>query len=217
VAVGKTTVGRLLAARLRYRFVDTGNMYRAVAWKALRNGVDSDDAPSLTILAERIHLELLPGNGNEPELLVDGQPVSTELRSPQVEQTVSSVSSILGVRRALIKHQRNLARKGRIVMVGRDIGTDVLPQAEIKVFLKASAQERARRRHREIHASAPRDGSSFNSALNTTLTNLVQRDRMDSRRAVSPLRPAADAAMIDTEGLAPNEVVERICRLMNPA
>ena len=213
MAVGKTTVGRLLAARLGYRFVDTGNMYRALAWKALKNGVDPDDGQSLTRLAERVHMEPLPGNGGEPGLLVDGQSVSTALRSPEVEQTVSAVSSIPGVRLALVKHQRHLARKGRIVMVGRDIGTDVLPRAGLKIFLEASARERARRRHLEVTGAASRDDSSFN----VTLAHLEQRDRIDSQRAVSPIRPATDAAIIDTEGLAPDKVVEHIWHLMNPA
>ena len=209
-------MGRLLAARLGYRFIDTGNMYRALAWKALKLGVDPEDGPALARLAESTRLEPAgggPGEGAEAGLLVDGQAVSTALRSPEVERAVSPVSRFPGVRRALVRHQRRLARKGGVVMVGRDIGTHVLPRAGLKVFLEASPQERARRRHREVAGDTTEGSTTYQSIL----AELERRDRIDSQRAVSPLRPATGAVIIDTEGLTPQEVADHICRLLNPA
>jgi cytidylate kinase len=206
-------VGRLLAARLGYRFIDTGNMYRALAWKALKLGIDPEDGPALARLAESTRLEMLPGEGAEAGPLVDGQAVAAALRSPEVERAVSPVSRFPQVRRALVQHQRRLARQGGVVMVGRDIGTHVLPRAGLKVFLEASPQERARRRHREVAGTAPEGSATYQSIL----AELERRDRMDSQRAVSPLRPATGAVIIDTEGLTPQEVADHICRLLNPA
>lgn len=206
-------MGRLLAARLGYRFIDTGNMYRALAWKALKLGVDPEDGPTLTRLAESTRLELLPGQGAESGMLVDGEAASTALRTPEVEQAVSPVSRFPGVRRALVRQQRRLAQRGGVVMAGRDIGTHVLPRARLKVFLEASPQERARRRHLEVAVAASRGSISYQSIK----TELERRDRIDSQRATSPLRPAADAVIIDTEGLTPEEVADRICRMLNIA
>jgi cytidylate kinase len=186
-------------------------MYRALAWKALKLGIDPEDGPTLTRMAENTRLGPAAG-GPEGKtgggLLVDGQPVSAALRSPQVERAVSPVARFPGVRRAMVRQQRRLARQGGVVMVGRDIGTHVLPRAGLKVFLEASPQERAHRRHREMGEAA-----SYKSVL----AELERRDRIDSQRAVSPLRPAAGAVIIDTEGLTPEEVADRICRLLNPA
>lgn len=211
-------MGRLLAARLGYRFIDTGNMYRALAWKALKLGIDPEDGPALARLAESTRLELLPGQGAEAGMLVDGEAASTALRTPEVERAVSPVSRFPGVRRAMVREQRRLARpsfrkEAGVVMAGRDIGTHVLPRAGLKVFLKASPQERARRRHREVAGAASKGNIPYQSIR----TELERRDRIDSQRATSPLRPAADAVIIDTEGLTPEEVADRICRLLNPA
>lgn len=206
-------MSRLLAARLGYRFIDTGNMYRALAWKALKLGVDPEDGPTLARLAESTRLELLPEEGTEAGLLVDGQAVSAALRTPEVEQAVSPVSRFPGVRRALVRHQRRLARRGGVVMAGRDIGTHVLPRARLKVFLEASPQERARRRHQEVAVATSKGSISYQSIM----TELERRDRIDSQRATSPLRPAVDAVIIDTEGLTPEEVVDRICSMLNLA
>ena len=210
VASGKTAVGGLLALRLAYRFIDTGVMYRAVTWAALRDGVSPEDETEVTALANRIQIEVaysdsLPG----PRFKVDGREVAGELRSRDVDGWVSLVSSYSGVRRALVVRQRDLAREGRIVMVGRDIGTVVLPDADLKVFLTASSEERARRRYSEMKER----GQS--PQLEQVMENLLARDEMDSSRADSPLRPGDDAYMLNTNNMGLNEVVDNLIQLMD--
>lgn len=200
VAVGKTTVGRLLARRLNYHFVDTGMMYRALTWKALRTGINPYDADGLTKMAYETRLSV-----DEEGINVDGVTVGEELRSPEVERKVSLVSMVPGVREAMVQRQRELADRGGIIMAGRDIGTVVLPEAPLKVFLTASAKERARRRHSELGGREDYE---------TILRDLERRDELDSSRSISPLKPAPDAHIIDTENLTPEEVVDRILALI---
>lgn len=197
MAVGKSTVGRLLAQRLGFRFFDTGAMYRALTWKALKLAIPLDDERRLSQLARETRMSLTPQG-----VLMDGVEVTAELRSPAVDEGVSQVSSHRGVRQALVAEQHRLAEGGGVVMAGRDIGTVVLPQAELKVFLTASAEERAKRRFREL-------GGSYQ----TIFEDLKRRDSIDSKRQVSPLRPAADAHIINTEGLTPEMVVEKVMAL----
>lgn len=204
VAVGKSSVGKLLAQRLGYRFIDTGAMYRALTWKALKLGIDLEDEQGLAQLAAETRIDL----AHNGEVFVDGQKVTEAIRSRQVEGGVSLVSKVAGVRQALVRRQREMARGGNVVMAGRDIGTVVLPQADLKVYLEASARERARRRYREL---VERDEVADYQAI---LADLERRDGIDSQRAHSPLQPAPDARIIDTERLGLAEVVAAITELM---
>ena len=210
VASGKTAVGGLLALRLAYRFIDTGVMYRAVTWAALRDGVSPEDETEVTALANRIQIEVAYSDTlGGPRIMVDGREVAGELRSRDVDGWVSLVSSYSGVRRAMVARQRDMAREGRIVMVGRDIGTVVLPDADLKVFLTASREERARRRYSEMEER----GQS--PQLEQVMENLLARDEMDSSRADSPLRPGDDAYMLNTNNMGLNEVVDNLVQLMD--
>ena len=210
VASGKTAVGGLLALRLAYRFIDTGVMYRAVTWAALRDGVSPEDETEVTALANRIQIEVAYSDSLlGPRIMVDGREVAGELRSRDVDGWVSLVSSYSGVRRAMVARQRDMAREGRIVMVGRDIGTVVLPDADLKVFLTASSEERARRRYSEMKER----GQS--PQLEQVMENLLARDDMDSSRADSPLRPGDDAYMLNTNNMGLNEVVDNLIQLVD--
>jgi len=202
VASGKSAVGSRVARALGYRFIDTGVMYRAVTWLALERGVGLEDEAALTHLAESSRLEV------EPErVVIDGSDVTERLRSPEVGEAVSLVSRVPGVRHAMVAQQRRLAEAGGVVMVGRDIGTVVLPDAPVKVYLDASVEERVRRRLDEL-AEAGKEVS-----LQQVRDELALRDAIDSERATSPLRPADDATVIHTDDLSLDEVVERILKL----
>jgi cytidylate kinase len=205
VASGKTAVGLRLARDLRYRLVDTGMMYRAVTWLALESGISPQDEAEVTNLAETIQIELgQPGANGAPTINVNGRNVTKDLRSPEVDRNVSYVSRMPGVRRAMVRVQRSLAREGDLIMLGRDIGTVVLPDAPLKVYLDASPEVRAKRRHVELYESG------LNRSEAEILDELRQRDRLDSERHTSPLRPADDAIIIDTDGLSLDEVVRRV-------
>ena len=203
VASGKTAVGQKVADRLCFRFLDTGSMYRAVTWAALERGVDTRDREALSRLAMGLNIQLVPREGGE-RLLVDDEDVTEYLRRSEVEQKVSVVSLVSGVRRALVKRQRALGAGGGIVMVGRDIGTVVLPGATLKVYLNASVELRARRRHLELQGT----GESID--YDRVKSDLVRRDKIDSERTESPLHPAEDAVLIDTDNLTVNELAEKI-------
>lgn len=203
VGAGKTVVGRLLAGQLGYRFLDTGLMYRAVTLAALERGTDFDSDQALTALADGLAFDMKT-NGNEVgRLLMDGVDVTDRLRSLEVEARVSRVAAVAGVRTALVRAQREMAEDGGIVMVGRDIGTVVLTDADLKVFLDASPETRARRRTSET------EGAEYESVLES----LVRRDALDSERAVSPLRPAENAEIIATDDLTIEGVVDQIISL----
>lgn len=213
-AAGKSTVGALLAQRLGYPFLDTGAMYRAVTWVALHHGVDLGDEMALAELARSLRMAVTPpppGSREPSTIFVDGEDVTANLRRPEVEAAVSLVSRIPEVRRAMVKLQRKLAGKQAVVMAGRDIGTVVLPTADLKVYLDASLQERARRRHQELEALG------MELTEEEVLRDLQRRDTIDSRRSTSPLRPANDAIIIATDGLTLEGVVERVLKLAERA
>jgi cytidylate kinase len=205
-------VGSLVARRLGYRFVDTGMMYRAVTWLALERKVNLHAGDALARLAEAIVVTLAPGRAEAPEasrVLVDGADVTDRLRSTEVGEAVSLVSRMPGVRQAMVARQRELAREGGVVMVGRDIGTVVLPDAPLKVYLDASPEERVRRRYQEL-VEVVQD-----ITMQQVRDDVALRDAIDSERATSPLRPAEDAVIIDTDHLSLEEVVSRILELVS--
>ena len=208
VAAGKSAVGTLLAARLGYRFIDTGVMYRAITWAALKDGLDPEDEASVTALAERSGIEVTEGDASgKSRIIVNGHDVTGVLRTKEIEQGVSLVSRFTGVRSAMVARQRALAGEGMLIMAGRDIGTVVLPDADLKIFLTASAEERARRRHQEMREA----GQTVE--LEQVLEELLQRDKLDTERANSPLRPADGAFVLNTESIGIEQVVERIIGL----
>ena len=207
VASGKTAVGRKVAQMLAFRFVDSGAMYRAVTWAALRRGIGLRDQEALARLAKGLSIRLVSATGGE-RLLVDGEDATEYLRDADVERGVSLVAKVPGVREELVELQRALGEGGGTVMVGRDIGTVVLPCAAAKFFLDAPPEVRARRRCLELRGSgAPAD-------YQQVLGELIRRDKIDSRRADSPLRPAESAVLIDTNDLTIDELAEKILEVV---
>ena len=207
VAAGKTVVGRELARLLGFRYLDTGVMYRAITWLALREKTSMEDKVGLEGLA-RTHPIRLDGSDSD-RVLVGEHKVGPELREPDVDGHVSLVSRVSGVRRALVAQQRTIASEGDIVMVGRDIGTVVLPDADLKVFISASLEERARRRWRELVAKGVTED------FQQVLEEAKARDDLDSQRADSPLKPAEDAWLVETDGMSAAGVVELILERVN--
>ena len=206
-ASGKTTIGKMLAEMLGYLFVDTGVMYRAVTWAALDSKLPVEDEKAVTTLAEKIEIDIRPlsrPDGRDFDILADGRDITWQIRNSDVEENVSLVSSYLGVRKALTAQQRRIGSRGGVVMVGRDIGTVVMPEAQVKIYLNASLEERAKRRFMELQNRGECiDLESIKSAM-------LARDRFDSSRKHAPLRPAADAVVLDTDGLKIQEVLEKI-------
>lgn len=198
-ASGKSTIGLLVARRLGYTYFDTGLLYRAVTLLAIRQRVSPDDEPRLAALAADLAFAV-----RDKTALLNGEDVTTVLRSPAVNRHVSAVSALPQVRAALLEQQRRLAAPGSIVMIGRDIGTVVLPDAHLKLFLTASAEVRAQRRYQELRDR----GEHVTYAA--TLAALQRRDRLDSSRPTAPLKLAADAMMLDTTCLSIPAVVEQV-------
>jgi cytidylate kinase len=204
---GKGTIARAVAARLHYRHVDTGAMYRAVAWKALQDGIDLRDEHAIAAIGERAGFEL-----EAARVVIDGADVSRAIRTPEIDAAAAAVARHPAVRRALVSRQRALGVGGGVVMEGRDIGTVVFPDADVKIFLDASPEERARRR-----ASDPAHRASEARALSDVALALAERDRSDSTRAASPLAMAPDAVLIETTGLPVDAVVDRVMAAIEPA
>jgi len=211
-ASGKSTLGRRLADSLGYLFFDTGVMYRAVTWVMLEHGIDVKDEAAVTRLAETVQIDVLSpskADGRACDVLADGKDITWETRTPEVEAYVSPVSAYRGVRKALATQQRRIGLRGKVVMVGRDIGTVVLPEARLKIYLDATAEERARRRYKEII------DRGVKAEYQAILEGVRMRDEIDSHRAFSPLRAAEDAVVIDSDNMNADEVfakVEKLCR-----
>jgi CMP/dCMP kinase len=226
VASGKSSIGKRLADRLGYLFFDTGVMYRAVTFLALRELGSAEDAAAVTALARRAHIDILPptvSDGRDSTILAglassaEGVPadggaahedVSWASRGKDVENNVSLVAAVPAVRAILTEQMRRVGLRGRVVMVGRDVGTVILPEADLKIFLTASAETRARRRFDEVAGR----GEARDHA--DVLANLRERDRIDSSRVVAPLRPAPDAVVLDTTDLSLDQVLDRIQALV---
>jgi len=203
---GKSTVARLVAEALGFVYVDTGAMYRAVTWRVLQEGLTPGQTAEMIALTERIELRLVPGE-NGQQVFVDGIDVTREIRSREVTSHVSRVSSIPEIRRLLTAKQKELAKDKGVVMDGRDIGSQVLPDAELKVFLTASVRIRAERRFREL------GGAQQGMSLEQLEQEIARRDKMDEQREASPLVKAPDAVLIDSSAMEIPEVVERILDL----
>lgn len=209
-ASGKSTLGLRLASALGYLFFDTGVMYRAVTWLALDHDINLLDEAAITALAEKTQIEIAPASksdGRACDILAAGKNITWETRLPEVEENVSVVSAYRGVRDALTQQQRRIGQRGHIVMVGRDIGTVVLPDADLKIYLDATAEERAQRRYDEIIARGAR------ADYDDILAKVIERDRIDSTRDVAPLKAAEDAVVLNSDKLTADEVFERALAL----
>jgi cytidylate kinase len=204
-------VAHELAKALGYVLVDTGALYRGVALAAKERGVSWDDGPALGTLASGLELAFVPGMDGAPRLQIDGRDRASELRTPEISMGASHVSRHPQVRAALLAIQRALGARGGVVLEGRDIGTVVFPRAELKIFLTASPETRARRRVEELR----RRGTAAD--LETTLAEVRARDDQDENRPVAPLKPASDSIRVDTTGATIPEVVERLMKLAEAA
>ena len=200
---GKGTVARAIATELGYRHVDSGAMYRAVGWKALRDAVALDDENAVAALAERSHIVV-----DDPKVTIDGIDVTREIRTPAIDRAAAAVARLPKVRAVLVRRQRDFGAGGAIVMEGRDIGTVVFPDADVKIYLDASAEERARRRASDpAHTGVP-------AAVSEVATMLTERDRSDATRAASPLYAAPDAHVVDTTGKSVTQVVDEVMKVI---
>ncbi len=207
---GKSTTARLAAQRLGYLYLDTGAMYRAVTLKALREGVDVRDDEAVAKLAEEAQIDLVMRDG-KLTVLLDGEDVTEAIRMPEVSRNIGPVADNPEVRRVLVERQRQLGKEGGVVAEGRDIGTVVFPDAEVKLFLTALPHERARRRHKELL------GKGVNLPLSDIREEIEKRDQEDMSRPVGALRKAPDAIELDTTGLAIEEQVAEVVRLAKAA
>ena len=208
-ASGKSTIGGLLAARWQCRFLDTGIMYRCVTHFALRQGVDLSDDDSLGDLAESLQFGLSGGRGSESVLTVQGEVMSDQLHADEVTSAVSKVSAVGMVREAMVSQQRSIGAQGEIVMAGRDIGTVVMPDADFKVYLDASAHARAMRR---VNYNGKTDTAA---AFNEILASIERRDQYDSSRQHSPLARAADAVYLRTDDFTVTDTLNKVVEIYN--
>ena len=197
---GKSTISRALSKRLGYLEIDTGAMYRAMAWLAQQSDLDLSNPEAVQAFSQKAEVELQLHNGST-KVLVNGRDVTSEIRTPEISRLTSRISALAPVREALLSLQRKMGKQGGVVLDGRDIGTVVFPDAELKFFLSASAEERGRRRFLELQAKG------IQTTLEETIQEVIKRDRQDSERALAPLRQADDAIPIDSTGLSIEQVI----------
>ncbi|MGG0706875.1 (d)CMP kinase [Bacillus paramobilis] len=207
-AAGKSTVAKVVAKKLSYVYIDTGAMYRAITYAALEQKVDIENEEQLMEVVKNVNIEFQQGE-NTQLVFLNGQDVSEVIRTPDVTNRVSIVAKHRLVREEMVRRQQELAEKGGVVMDGRDIGTHVLPDAEVKIFMLASVEERAERRHLENM------NKGFDSNLEQLKEEIAQRDKLDSEREVSPLKKADDALELDTTSLPIEEVVQKIMSIVS--
>jgi CMP/dCMP kinase len=210
-ASGKSTLAEKLAKHLGYLYFDTGVMYRAVTWAALQSGMELADERKITELAEKIQIDVrkpTQEDGRKYDVLLDGKDVTWQIREAKVDLNVSQVAAYAGVRIAMTSQQRRIGKLGSVVMVGRDIGTVVMPDAELKIYLDASLEERSRRRFEEVRARGDKQ------EYKRILASMRRRDQIDSTRKVAPLKPAEDAIIIQSDGLSVDLVFEKVKSLV---
>ncbi len=210
-ASGKSTLGFYLAQQLNYLYLDSGVLYRAVTWAVLQHHISVQDEVAVTCLSQVRHIDILPPtveDGRQYTIHCEGQDITWDIRSPQVNHAVSPISAYPGVRAALTQNMRDIAKRGNIIMVGRDIGTVVLPNADLKLYVTAAVETRARRRHQEMQAK----GKSI--LYEEVLASLRRRDAIDSSRQSAPLKPASDAVIFDTTYLSIAQMLEKASGLV---
>lgn len=212
-AVGKSTMGKLIARELGFLYIDTGAIYRAITWKVLKNNIDINDEDMISELVSNTSITIEKTDtknlNDYYHIFVDGEDVSEEIRDPRIDQNVSQIARLPKIRKQLIYLQRKLAEKGNIVMEGRDIGSVILPQADIKFFFTASEEERIKRRYKELIEK------SYNIGYEVVKKQIIQRDKIDSKRKYAPLIRAKDAILIDSTGKSIEEVKDKILRIIN--
>lgn len=203
-AAGKSTVAKKVAKELAYTYIDTGAMYRSITYAALKENANLQDEEEILTILHQMDLEM----NEKQQVFIDGENVTEQIRTENVSRNVSKIASYSSIREEMVKRQQLMAQKRGVVMDGRDIGTHVIPDAEVKIFMIASADERAKRRHKENVEKG------YSSDFNQLKQEIEERDRLDMEREVSPLKKAADAIELDTTSLAIDEVVEEILQII---
>ena len=209
---GKSTVAKIVAEKLNFRYIDTGSMYRSVAWKSLQKNTALRDEDAVADIASKVQIELVPGN-NGQLVFVDGENITDQLKVEEISRGAAIVAAQPMIRKIMTTKQRTLGKQGNVVMDGRDIGTVVFPQAEKKFFLDADPKERGRRRFIELKEK----DQVKNTDLSIIIEQIVQRDHEDRSRKIAPLKQAKDAILIDTTNLSINQVVKEIIKTINPS
>lgn len=206
---GKSTVAQLIASRLNFKYIETGSMYRAVAWKAQQAGIDPEDTERIAEVARTISIEFQPGTERQ-KVMVDGEDLTPVLKTETIGRLAAIVAANKAVREIMVAQQQNMGRNGNVVMDGRDIGTVVFPDADKKFFMVADQKERAQRRHQEIKAKSPE------VTFEKIYEQLQQRDYEDENREVSPLVPAKDSIRLDTTQMNIDDVVAQMIEMIGP-